>query len=1004
MFEGIWRCVRRITGFPVSSTPVSNANPSCLQPVSPPDVDVPTKTKRQIQFENCELARKCKAEKQAKAAAQTDLETLFWDDFDQSEDMKNCKENIALTAMKRLDDGWTYVDVGDVAKLSFRTLKRYQEVWKTEERNEDRFKYHVINMKKGRKLFPPLVALDVKALNRSIVRNEDCQKIGSKRTAFQTCILPVMKKHCDSMNKNSLAIKMPSKSSIYRNIDAFLPVQPSNKAVKKSIKSRLAARKSPFGAMSFVAMFPQLIDGISLQNLYFMDSVPVELFGSTCRQKKIYLTDESAQELKDRRAAPKAKDAGGQRRAFKVHITMAPGPGGESLVCGVGMIFDHCIKQIQIIPTSTNVFIMFCPYCEADEVLPLDSETNESLDARFNYDLYDKCAIPKILQRMERLMQWARENGHDPSIFSSSRIFQDGEGGPLHNIINTFANLYRLLKLYFAKLPNALTAEVQIGDRSGAHPGVHRGFNSDEFVNMTEDAVAEIARMLPGVQAALDFLKISGISAAGQMTYRRAIAFLPQLLERCVTPSIVTDALQNSGYHPFKPDVMFKNMWDGFADLSTVEAQEVIRISETSVRELTNLNGIVYPLQCQEALEASELLNETIDFPEVRQNFEDLAWNRQLSIDLSHSHVARLVEERSQSVAIAAQVRMEEEVAKAEQTRRDNLRYDHCVSGETMNAEKRTIQHSCKCGGKFFNGLSGFKSHEKSQTHQGHFPPADWDTFYAANLPPQRAAVLPAPAPVAQYEPMQLLPALAPVAQYEPMQLPTLEDLQQMTSVATPPDGSCLFHALLAALEDLEGRLGYQIENLPRNHADMRRRIVQYERDHLDDDTVFREVASSVGHISAVSARQHIRNNGLTNPADRYWCRLPDAYFAEMSKDDTWGEDLEIMAACAAFNVNISVHVGPRVGLLGEVQQGQVAKHFLCGTENGEFDIVVGRIALHNYNGKTHYEWKRPVAIVPVAVDTVPIPRAAARRRTTAIIQRGVVIDGVYHPPAGFIT
>jgi hypothetical protein len=992
MFEGIWR---RITGFLPSlvSTPVSN--PSCLQPVIPPDVDVPTKTKRQIQLENCELARKCKAEKQAKAAAQINLETLFWDGFDQSEDedIKNCKENIVLTAMKRLDDGWTYVDVSDVANRSFRTLKRYQEVWKKEERDEDRFKYHVINMKKGRKLFPPLVVLDVKALNRSIVRNEDCQKLGSKRTAFQTCILPVMKKHCDSMNKNSLAIKMPSKSSIYRNIDAFLPVQPSNKTVKKSIKSRLAARKSPFGAMSFVAMFPQLIDGISLQNLYFMDSVPVELFGSTCRQKKIYLTDESAQELKDRRAAPKAKDAGGQRRAFKVHITMAPGPGAESLVCGVGMIFDHCIKQIKIIPISTNVFIMFCPYCEADEVLPLDSETNESLDARFNYDLYDKCAIPKILQRMERLMQWATENGHDPSIFSSSRIFQDGEGGPLHNIMNTFANLYRLLKLYFAKLPNALTAEVQIGDRSGAHPGVHRGFNSDEFVNMTEDTVAEIARILPGVQAALDFLKISGISAAGQMTYRRAIAFLPQLLERCVTPSIVTDALQNSGYHPFKPDVMFKNMWDGFADLSTVEAQEVIRISETSVRELTNLHGIVYPGQCQEALEASELLNETIDFPEVRQNFEDLAWNRQLSIDLSHSHVARLVEERSQSVAIATQVRIEEEVAKAEQTRRDNLRYDHCVSGETMNAVKRTIQHSCKCGGKFSNGLSGFKAHEKSQTHQDHFPSADWDTFYAANPPPQRAAVLPAPAP-------------APVAQYQTMELPTLEDLQQMTSVATPGGGSCLFHALLAALEDLEGRLGYQIENLPRNHADMRRRIVQYERDHLDDDTGFREVVSSVGHISAKSAREHIHNNGLTNPADTHWCRLPDDYFAEMSKDDTWGEDLEIMAACAAFNVNISVHVGPRVGLLGEVHQGQLAKHFLCGTEDGEFDIVVGRIALHNYDGKTHYEWKRPVAVVPV---TATIPTAAVCRRTAAprrcpIIQRGVVIDGIYHPPPGFIT
>ena len=105
-------------------------------------------------------------------------------------------------AMQKLDEGWTYVDVGAVANLSYRTLKRYQEVWIKEQRDEDRFKYHVINMKKGRKLFPPLLILDVQELNRSIVRNEDCQKLGTKKASFRNCVLPLMKDHCDSMNKN----------------------------------------------------------------------------------------------------------------------------------------------------------------------------------------------------------------------------------------------------------------------------------------------------------------------------------------------------------------------------------------------------------------------------------------------------------------------------------------------------------------------------------------------------------------------------------------------------------------------------------------------------------------------------------------------------------------------------------------------------------------------------------------------------------------------------------
>ena len=83
MFEGIRR---KISSF-LASTPKSI--PLNSQPRLAPDtVDVPTKTKRQIQLANCELARKFKAEKQAKEAAKINLETLFWDDdqSDQSDD------------------------------------------------------------------------------------------------------------------------------------------------------------------------------------------------------------------------------------------------------------------------------------------------------------------------------------------------------------------------------------------------------------------------------------------------------------------------------------------------------------------------------------------------------------------------------------------------------------------------------------------------------------------------------------------------------------------------------------------------------------------------------------------------------------------------------------------------------------------------------------------------------------------------------------------------------
>ena len=66
---------------------------------------------------------------------------------------------------------------------------------------------------------------------------------------------------------------------------------------------------------------------------------------------------------------------------------------------------------------------------------------------------------------------------------------------------------------------------------------------------------------------------------------------------------------------------------------------------------------------------------------------------------------------------------------KAEIKRRENVRFDHCMESQHSN-EKRTISHVCKCGGKWSNGMTGFKSHETtSQTHLHHFPP---DTYWTA--------------------------------------------------------------------------------------------------------------------------------------------------------------------------------------------------------------------------------------------------------------------------------
>lgn len=504
---------------------------------------------------------------------------------------------------------------------------------------------------------------------------------------------------------------------------------------KKSIKSRLVAKSSPFGGMSFVAIFPQLVAGIAQENWYFIDSVPVVLYDPAQTQKRAYLTEEVKSDLKTKRAAPKAKDADGQRRGMKVNINMAWGP--DALVGGTAIICDHEIKEIRKFAINSFTDVIFAPYCQADEIGAHVS--GESLDARVNFCLYADCILPKIRSRVQRLIEWAISQGLEGGLYKAVRLFQDGEGGPLHNIVNHFAETFREEQFLFAKLPNGLTAEVQIGDRTGAHPAVHEKFRSEAFKNMTEETVADIVRRTPGLKAALDYLRTSGISTQGQVTYRRALAYLPEVLQRSVTPAVVADAMRNSGYAPFNTGVMMNNMWNQFSELSKAEAEEVIKISETTIRAITEDRGIAYPQECMDALRASAILNETIEFPEIRENFEDLAWGRQLSMDLSHSYVSQTNRQRAEIANQAAIARRDAELSKAEIQRRDLLRMNHCTASQRIT-ETQNTEHKCKCGGKWSNGLQGFKSHEKNGKHLQHFPDANWQSHYDAQVAANPAA------------------------------------------------------------------------------------------------------------------------------------------------------------------------------------------------------------------------------------------------------------------------
>jgi hypothetical protein len=101
-----------------------------------------------------------------------------------------------------------------------------------------------------------------------------------------------------------------------------------------------------------------------------------------------------------------------------------------------------------------------------------------------------------------------------------------------------------------------------------------------------------------------------------------------------------------------------------------------------------------------------------------------------------------------------------------------------------------------------------------------------------------------------------------------------------------------------------------------------------------------------------------------------------------MAKDAVWGETLEIMAAAAAFGVNISVHVGQRRGTHNQLLQEELVHHYLCGTADerrasGLPPQVHGRIFLHFTDEVSHYQWKRLNVVAPHRVGISPAPASA---------------------------
>jgi hypothetical protein len=284
-------------------------------------------------------------------------------------------------------------------------------------------------MKPGRKFCEPLTKLAIKDTVAKIVGAGNSELLNTQIDAFTNAVLPNLEKEHAAKNLNTLAgaklIFQRSESAVRRLIHNIIPVFKEN--VKKHVQSRTDARNNPVGAFSFVAMFPQLVRDVHISNLVCIDTVSTELFGEA--NKGVWMTQEVSDDLQKRRQAPKASDSGGQYRSFKISLAIAKGQ--EALVNAVGIVADHeipCIERVNITP---NIDIIFSPYCAKDESetapaagaggVARDSATN-SLSQRLAAAMYE-CHIPRMLQRRDRMQNWAQANGNvEPGLFLRQKV------------------------------------------------------------------------------------------------------------------------------------------------------------------------------------------------------------------------------------------------------------------------------------------------------------------------------------------------------------------------------------------------------------------------------------------------------------------------------------------------------------------------------------------------------------------------------------------------------
>jgi hypothetical protein len=546
------------------------------------------------------------------------------------------------------------------------------------------------------------------------------EKCSSIRTMFKNVAVPEMLRSREELGKNVMAggatLFKRTFSSMRRLINTITPHL--RKGVKKLCQERAKANKNPAGGMSMVAGLPSVLKGVHSYNIICLDSLTTYVNENV--PKQAYLTAKKKKQLEEKRRGVKATTGNSQRRSLKINLGVARGP--QALITCTAIVSDKefsSLKRFQITPSYD---IIFSPHSPDDEKIDHEFENVDQLTLKYRQSkmLYDECILPKVMLHGQAMMDFAKDVLHlaDAVVQSMgvTRLFQDGEGGIIHHIMNTLAGTSEIVEgkpsCRYAKGPNAQTEGWQVNDLGGFHPTIHEGFKSEEFSCLSKESVQMIIDENPGLIPALQHLNDSSMNTKSKETYHNALSYLIPLVHKAVTPAVVDEAFDRAGLYPLNFGKIMHNMYDHFDELTPEQAAEIVRVASEELGPVFETRGTIWSRETEAAITANPILNQVIDFPEMPPNLEHLAWNRQTLVDCSHARIQQINAERAVAAEAARQEIMQRKSTAAEIEARFITRYETCAASQ----DPATKKFNCHCGG-LFDGRSGFKAHEKAGKH-----------------------------------------------------------------------------------------------------------------------------------------------------------------------------------------------------------------------------------------------------------------------------------------------